>query len=108
MREPNFRGASELPAQQADLRRQQETGRAIQQAVPEFVASGKMVTGSTTDANESSVSHGLRRTVKGWILVSPTGTADRVSLVQTGADANVLKLKNVGATGTLTFSLWVF
>ena len=107
-REPNFRGASSLPAEQADLRRQQEVAKSVKGAVPEWISSGRMVTGSLSDANEGSVTHGLRRTIKGWVLVSPGGDADRVSVVQTGADSSVVKLKNLGATGTLSFSLWVF
>jgi hypothetical protein len=106
--EPNFRGASSLPAEQGDLRRQQEVAKSIKGALPEFVANGRMVTGSLTDAGETSVSHGLKRSIKGWVLVSPSGDADRVSVVQTGGDSNVVKLKNVGATGSLSFSLWVF
>jgi hypothetical protein len=106
--EPNLRGASSLPPDQADLRRQQEIGKSIGGAAPDWVKSGRMVPGSLTDANEGSVTHGLKRTAKGWILVSPSGTADRVAVVQTGVDGSVVKLKNVGATGTLTFSLWVF
>lgn len=108
MREPNFRSASSLPSEQADLRRQQEVGRAIQTSVPSWIADGRMVPGELTDADEASVSHGLRRGLKGWVLVSPRGTADRVSVVETFSDGSVVKLKNVGATGTLTFRLWVF
>lgn len=106
--EPNLRGASALPGEQGDIRRQQEIGKSIKGAVPSWIADGRMVSGDTTDANEVSVSHGLKRIIKGWMLVSPRGDADRVSLVQTGADANVVKLKNVGATGSLAFSLWVW
>ncbi len=107
-REPDFRGAEQLPPAQADLRRQQETGRAIGRSIPEFIAGGRMVPGTLADANEGSVTHGLGRTIKGWILVSPTGDADRVSVVQTGANAQVVKLKNVGASGSLSFQLWVW
>lgn len=107
-KEPDFRGASALPPAQADLRRQQETAKSIKGAVPDWIASGRMVTGSLTDADEGSVTHGLKRTIKGWTLVSPSGDADRVSVVQTGATGNVVKLKNLGATGTLNFSLWVW
>lgn len=107
-KEPNFRGASSLPPDQADLRRSQETAKSIKGAVPDWIASGRMVSGSLTDANENSVTHGLKRTIKGWFLVSPGGDADRVSVVQTGATGSVVKLKNVGATGTLNFSLWVW
>lgn len=106
--EPNLRGVAQLPPDQADLRRQQEIGKSIKGAIPEWVASGRMVSGSLSDADECSVSHGLKRSIKGWILVSPSGDADRVSVVQTGSDSNVVKLKNVGATGDLSFSLWVF
>lgn len=108
MNEPNLRGASSLPGEQADLRRQQEIGKSIKGSIPSWIADGRMVTGSTTDAGEVSVSHGLKRIIKGWMLVSPGGNADRVSLVQTGANASVVKLKNVGATGTLSFTLWVW
>lgn len=106
--EPNLRGASSLAPEQGDLRRQQEIGKAIKGAVPSWIADGRMVTGSTSDDDEVSVSHGLKRIIKGWMLMSPGGDADRVSLVQTGATASVVKLKNVGATGTLSFALWVW
>lgn len=106
--EPNLNGASRLPPDQADIRRQQEIGKSIKQAVPPWVADGRMVSGSLSDADECSISHGLKRALKGWVLVSPSGDADRVSVVQTGSDSNTLKLKNVGATGDLSFSLWVF
>lgn len=105
--EPNLRGASELPPDQADIRRQQEIGKSIKSAVPPWLE-GKMVQGALTDANEASITHGLKRQAKGWLLLTPSGTADRVSVIQTGSDANVVKLKNLGATGSLTFSLWVF
>lgn len=108
MKEPNFRAASQLPPEQADLRRQEETGRSIKAAVPEWISGGRMVTGSLTDASESSVSHGLKRSLRGWVLLSPSGTADRVSVKSTGSDASVVKLQNVGATGTLSFALWVW
>lgn len=107
MSEPNLRGASSLPPDQADIRRQQEIGKAIKAAVPTWL-DGRMVQGSLTDANESSVSHGLRRQIKGWILVAPSGSADRVSVLQTASDSNVVTLKNVGATGSLSFTLWVW
>jgi hypothetical protein len=106
--EPNFRGASALPAEQGDLRRQQETAKSIKGAVPGWVADGKMVTGSLVDGDESSITHGLKRVPKGWLLMSTSGDADRVGVVQTGSTASVLKLKNVGATGSLSFTLWVF
>lgn len=106
--EPNFRAASSLPAEQADLRRQQEVQKSIAGSVPPFAKGGRLVSGSLTDANEGSVSHGLRRSVKGWFLVSPSGSADRVSLIQTFSDGNVIKLKNLGATGGLSFQLWVW
>ncbi len=105
--EPNLRGASELPPDQADIRRQQEIGKAIKGSVPPWLE-GKMVTGALTDATESSITHGLKRQAKGWLLLTPSGTADMVNVIQTGSDANVVKLKNVGATGSLSFSLWVF
>lgn len=108
MREPNFRAASQLGPEQADLRRQEETSRSIKASVPEWISTGRMVTASLTDANETSVTHGLKRSIRGWMLVSPSGTADRVSVKQTGSDANVVKLQNVGATGALGFSLWVW
>lgn len=107
-KEPDFRGASSLPAEQGDLRRSQETAKSIKGAIPDWIASGRMVSGSLSDADESSVTHGLKRTIKGWMLVSPSGDADRVSVVQTGATSSVVKLKNVGATGALNFSLWVW
>lgn len=106
--EPNLRGAAQLPPDQADLRRQQEIGRSIDKSVPPWIASGRMVSGSLTDADEASISHGLRRLIKGWVLVSPSGSADRVAVIQTSSDSNVVKLKNVGATGGLSFDLWVF
>lgn len=108
MGEPNFRGASELPPDQADLRRQQEVAKALKEALPSWIRDGRMVSATTTDAGEVSVTHGLKRAVKGWLLLSPSGSADRICLVQTGGDTSVLKLKNTGATGSLAFSLWVF
>lgn len=107
MKEPNLRGASELPPDQADIRRQQEIGKAIKGAVPSWLE-GRMVQGSLTDAAETAVTHGLKRQIKGWILVSPSGSADRVSVIQTAADTSTVTLKNAGATGALSFSLWVF
>lgn len=107
-KEPNFQGLSELDPDVADVKRGQQIKRANDGLVPDHVANGRMVTGSLKDATESSITHGLKRKLKGWHLLSPSGTADRVSVVQTGADENVLKLKNLGATGSLSFSLWVF
>lgn len=107
-KEPNFTGLSTLKPDEADLARQQEVGKSIKEAVPEHVATGRMVAGSLKDAGEVSITHGLKRPVKGWHLVSPAGDADHVNVIQTGSDANVIKLKNLGATGTLNFSLWVF
>lgn len=107
MREPNFRGASELPPEEGDQRRQAEVRRLFEQ-LPLWVRDGRMVQGSLKDAGEASVSHGLKRAVKGWMLVAPSGDADRVAVVQTGSDSSVVKLKNVGASGSLAFSLWVF
>jgi hypothetical protein len=106
-REPNFQGASQLPPDQADVRRQQEIAKAIKGAVPEWLQ-GRMVSGSLVDGNEGSVTHGLKRQAKGWILFTPSGDADRVSVIQTGSDGSVIKLKNLNATGSLSFSLWVF
>jgi hypothetical protein len=106
--EPNLRGASALPPEQGDLRRQQEISKSIKGAVPGWISDGKMVSGSLADGDESSITHGLKRVPKGWLLMSTSGDADRVGVVQTGSTASVLKLKNVGATGSLSFALWVF
>jgi hypothetical protein len=105
--EPNLRGVSSLPADQADIRRQQEIAKYVRGLLPEF-SEGRLVPGSLTDANETSVTHGLKRAPRGWFLIAPSGSADRVSVIQTGADTNVVRLKNLGATGGLSFSLWVF
>ncbi len=107
-KEPNFQGLSELDPALADIKRGQQIQKANKNAVPPHVAEGRMVSGSLKDAVESSITHGLKRQIKGWHLVSPSGTADHVNVIQTGADANVLKLKNLGATGSLSFQLWVF
>lgn len=106
MSEPNFTGASKLPGEQADIRRQQEVARATK--LPDMFGAGKLVSGSVTDADEVSVSHGLGRTPKGWWLISPSGDADRICLVQTGSNTKTLTLRNTGATGSLAFQLWVF
>ena len=107
-REPNFDGLSELDPDLADVKRAQQIARVNKNAVPQHIADGKMVTGTLKDAAETSITHGLGRKLKGWHLVSPSGDADHVNVIQTGSDANVLKLKNIGATGSLSFSLWVF
>lgn len=106
--EPNFQSLSELNPDEADDRRQREVGRSISGAVPDHLKSGRMVSGSLKDAGEVAITHGLKRVPKGWYLVAPSGDADRVSVVQSGSDSNVLKLKNLGATGTLNFQIWVF
>lgn len=107
-KEPNLQGLSELDPALADIKRGQQIAKANKNAVPPHVAEGKMVSGALKDAVESSITHGLGRKLKGWHLVSPSGDADHVNVIQTGSDANVLKLKNLGATGSLSFSLWVF
>lgn len=97
-----------MEPEEADIARQQEIAKSINGAVPSHIASGRMVSGELKDADEKSVTHGLGRNPKGWHLSSPSGDADHVNVIQTGSDKNVIKLKNLGATGTLKFQLWVF
>lgn len=105
---PSFRGASELPADQADLRREQGVERAISGSLPDWLKSGRLVTATLTDATEAKVSHGLGRGVQGWFLGKCVGDADRVSLMQTASDGTTLTLVNRGATGGLSVTLWVY
>lgn len=105
---PSFRGASELPPQQADLRREQATERAIKTAMPEWVKSGRLVSATLTDANSTKVSHGLKRGVQGWFIGSLSGDADMTNVRQTSSDSESLTLVNSGATGSLSLTLWVY
>jgi hypothetical protein len=103
--EPNFTGMSKLPPEQADIARQQEIARTTKMPA---ILQGKLVSGSVTDAAEVSVTHGLGRTPQGWWLLSPSGDADRICLVQTGKNSKTITVVNTGATGSLSFQLWVF
>lgn len=106
--EPNFSNLSELDPERADARRAKEIARSVDGSKPAHLKDGRMLSGSLKDAGEISLTHGLKRVPKGWQLHSPSGDADHVNVIQTGADSNVLKLKNLGATGTLNFQIWVY
>lgn len=105
---PSFRGLSELPPDQADLRREQQTERAITTSLPDWLRDGKVVSLTLTDATAGSVAHGLRRGVKGWLPIGVSGDANLVNLVQSSGDGEKLTLVNKGATGTLVVRLWVY
>jgi hypothetical protein len=106
--EPNFSNLSELEPERADARRSKEVARAIDTSKPDHLKDGRMLSGTLKDAGELSLTHGLKRIPKGWQLHSPSGDADHVNVIQTGSDANIIKVKNLGATGTLNFQLWVY
>lgn len=108
MKEPNFKSASDLPPEQADIRRQQETAKAIDAAVPSWLKGGRLINVAMVDANELQVSHGLGRKPKGWFMGSVSGDADVHAVVQTASNERTVDLQNQGASGTLKFVLWVY
>lgn len=97
-----------MPPEQADLHREQQTGRAIQGSLPEWLRSGKLVSVSLTDANQTKAQHGLGRGAKGWFIGACSGDADVVNLFQTASDNSTVTIENRGATGALSVTLWVY
>lgn len=108
MKEPNFKNVSALPPEQADIRRQQEVKKSIEGAVPEWLRSGKLIEGELVDGDVVKITHGLKRIPKGWFMGSVHGDADVVNVIHTTADAKTISMANRGATGTLSFTLWVY
>ncbi len=108
MKEPNFKGVSELTPEQADIKRQQEVKKSIESAIPDWLKGGRLVSGTLTDADELRLTHGLGRIPKGWFMGSTSGDADMQNVVQTEANKNTLDLQNQGASGTLRFTMWLY
>ena len=90
---------------------QQATQRAIDTNVPNHVKNGVLLQGITIAAGASvAVPHKLQRTPNGWQKMRTTGAGAGGDLVEVTADSNTVTFKRngVGATGSLTFDIWVF
>lgn len=90
---------------------QQAAQRGFDTNVPDHVKTGVKLTGITISAGASiAVPHKLGRVPVGWQKMRTTGSGKGADLVETAGNANTITFarNGVGATGSLTFDIWVF
>ena len=90
---------------------QQAAQRAIDTNVPNHIKTGVLLQGITIGAGASvATPHKLERVPTGWQKMRTTGSGAGGDLVEVSADRNTITFKRngIGATGSLTFDIWVF
>jgi hypothetical protein len=116
-------GYEPLPSKtEEEARDKDQTSEALKRLIPDWIRTGRMVTGSSgskggtggTVGNTMKVTHGLKRKPAGWIVVRPrlidaVGTpANDPQVVEVACDVSTITLFVQGGGGRMAFDLWVW